>query len=91
MLQITARPFRTLLRLLLPSAGRHRTTVAHTLPVAPQSCRCPRLSVLDGEAVGLVRPYLIAHERRVEHERRQRRRTRLVMAPQGVDLPGVVA
>ncbi|MFF8448709.1 hypothetical protein ACF06Q_13515 [Streptomyces leeuwenhoekii] len=47
--------------------------------------------MLDGEAVGLVRPYLVAHERRVEHERRQRRRAGLVIAPQGVDLTEVVA
>ncbi|WP_244176957.1 hypothetical protein [Streptomyces albus] len=45
----------------------------------------------DGPAIGLVRPYLIAHERRTERERRHRRRIRLVLVPQGIDLPEVVA
>ncbi|MER5489361.1 hypothetical protein ABT024_40160 [Streptomyces sp. NPDC002812] len=49
------------------------------------------MSVLDGEAIGLVRPYLVAHERKVEHERRQRRRAGLVLAPQGFDMSEVVA
>ncbi|WP_238153773.1 hypothetical protein [Streptomyces xinghaiensis] len=47
--------------------------------------------VPDGAPLGLVRPYLIAHERRIERERRHRRRIRLVLLPQGLDLPGVVA
>ncbi|MFC3350173.1 hypothetical protein ACFOOM_22655 [Streptomyces echinoruber] len=52
------------------------------------------MPALNGEAVGLVRPYVLAHERRVEHERwqrRQRRRAGLVLAPQGIALPEVVA
>ncbi|NEY34177.1 hypothetical protein GTU99_18540 [Streptomyces sp. PRKS01-65] len=87
-LRTTVRLFRMLLGLLLPSAGRHRASVSHTLPISPRSCHCPRSAVLDGEAVGLVRPYVLAHEHRVEHERRLRRRARLVVAPRGVDLSG---
>ncbi|MEV5881209.1 hypothetical protein AB0L74_00435 [Streptomyces sp. NPDC052020] len=44
----------------------------------------------EDPAAVLVRPYVLAHERRVERERRLRRRAGLVVAPQGVDLPGVV-
>ncbi|MEU7050271.1 hypothetical protein [Streptomyces eurythermus] len=47
--------------------------------------------MLDGEAIGLVRPFLVAHERRIEHERRQRRRAGLITAPQGIDVSEVVA
>lgn len=90
MLQITARLLRPLLRLLLPSAGRHRATELHDSPVALPPPR-PQLSVLNGEAIGLVRPYLVAHEHKVEHERRQRRRAGLITAPQGINLPEVVA
>ncbi|CAL9578393.1 hypothetical protein SUDANB145_04972 [Streptomyces sp. enrichment culture] len=60
-------------------------------PVAPRPLRTPRSSVLDGEAIGLVRPYLIAHERRIEHERRQCRHAGLITAPQGIDVSEVVA
>jgi hypothetical protein len=88
-LQITARMLRSLLRLLLPSAGRHRAANAHRAPMTAP--RHPRVPALDGEAIGLVRPYVLAHERRVERERRLRRRAGLVVAPQGVDLPEVVA
>lgn len=91
MLQITARLLRPLLRLLLPPVGRHRTTEAHPATATlPAPCRS-RVPALDGEAIGLVRPYVIAHERRVEHDRRLRRRAGLVLAPQGIDLPEVVA
>jgi len=91
MLHITVRLLRPLLRLLLPSEGRHRTTEAHASPVASPPLHSPCLFVLDGEATGLVRSYLVAHERRVEHERRQRRRAGLVLAPQGIGLSEVVA
>ncbi|GGV72582.1 hypothetical protein GCM10010499_24880 [Streptomyces thermoviolaceus subsp. apingens] len=60
-------------------------------PVVSPTSRSPYVSVLDGEAIGLVRPYLVAHERKVEHERRQRRRAGLVLAPQGFDMSEVVA
>ncbi|MFE7544520.1 hypothetical protein [Streptomyces platensis] len=43
------------------------------------------MPTLRGEDTRLVRPYLIAHERR-EEARRQRRRA-LVLATTGVDLP----
>ncbi|MFC3346162.1 hypothetical protein ACFOOM_01665 [Streptomyces echinoruber] len=52
------------------------------------------MPALDGEAIGIVRPYVLAHERHVAHERRQRRQRRragLVLAPQGIALPEVVA
>ncbi|MEU0737997.1 hypothetical protein [Streptomyces sp. NPDC006134] len=45
----------------------------------------------DDSAVALVRPYVVAHERRVERERRLRRRAGLVWAPKGVALSEVAA
>ena len=90
MLQITARLLRPLLRLLLPPAGRHRNTEARvTAATLPVPCRS-RVPALDGEAIGLVRPYVLAYERRLELDRRLRRRAGLVLAPQGIDLPEVV-
>ncbi|CAL2056571.1 MULTISPECIES: hypothetical protein [Streptomyces] len=81
-----ARFIESLLRLLLPASGRRRScgpslarqdTVAVGLPLVP---------VLRGEDIGLVRPYLVAHERRQE-ERRQRARGRVLwLAVSGVDI-----
>lgn len=86
MFHATARLLRQVLRLLLPAEGRHRATTAALLPPAPvPPVRTLRVSGLRGEDIALVRPYLIAHERR-EGVRRQRRRA-LVLATAGVDLP----
>lgn len=83
----TASRLRSLLRLLLPPTGRHRAPgsgpAAHAT-AAPE----PRVPAVSGEDIGIVRPYVLAHEHRVGHERRLRRRARLVVAPRGVDLSG---
>ncbi len=81
--QATARLLLPLLRLLLPAAGRHRATGAR--PSAP-STGAPRVPALSGEAIGLVRPYVIAHERRQEAQRQRARRRALWLAVHGVDI-----
>lgn len=91
MLKTTERLPRPLLRLQFPSGGRHRSTGAAPLTTAPTTPRSLGSPVPDGTPIGLVRPYLVAHEGGVERERRHRRRARLVLLPQGIDLPGVVA
>ena len=91
----------TLLRLLFPQRrpGRHSAAYltssapAHPAPTqtakrrprpVPEHVR-ERLRPLDGEAVALVRPYLIAHEREVEHRLRRERRTAAALATLGID------
>ncbi|AQW52134.1 hypothetical protein ACIQPP_42795 [Streptomyces violaceusniger] len=77
-----ARIFELLLRLLLPAPGRHRNAEKVPVPTVDASmARLPRVPVLPGEDIGLVRPYLLAHERR----QRARRRA-LVLATYGVDI-----
>ncbi|MEU6916896.1 hypothetical protein [Streptomyces olindensis] len=80
--------FEALLRLLLPARGRHRAPEPSRAvrPSEAPLVRLPRVPALRGEDIGLVRPYLVAHERR-EAERRQRtpRRT-LVLAPGGIGI-----
>ena len=68
--------FEPLLRLLRPAPGRHR------VPARPT--RVPAASLLNGENTGLVRPYLLAHERREQQRQRTRRRT-LWLAVRGID------
>jgi hypothetical protein len=69
-----ARIFESLLRLLLPARGCHRAAgirPAASREDAPTGC-LPRVPapVLRGEDIALVRPYVIAHERRQEARRR---------------------
>lgn len=66
-----------LLRLLYPAVGRHRSVAVARMPApAPQ----PRVPALRGEDIGLVRPYLVAHERRQrEHRLRQETQQRHVV------------
>lgn len=83
-----ARIVEPLLRFLFPASGRHRVPAPHTVsrpqnqPTAPHPC----ISVLRGEDIGLVRPYLVAHERREEARRRRVRRRTLVLATCGIDI-----
>lgn len=65
-----------------------------TLPQPPAYSRRPfpahvraRLAPLDGHKVALVRPYVLAHERRMAEERRlqRERRTAAVLATVGID------
>ena len=83
-----AQLFKPLLRLLLPASGRHRG--AERAPAVPPAdtptARLPRVPVLRGEDIGLVRPYLVAHKRQQEERRQHARRRALVLAAYGVDM-----
>lgn len=83
-----ARIFEPLLRLLLPAPGRHRSPEppSSVKPVAVPTRTLPRVSVLRGEDIGLVRPYLVAFERRQEARRQRGRRRALWLAVHGVDI-----
>lgn len=85
------RVFEALLRLVLPSRGRHRaagdgrSAGCPEAPVALGSTvwSCSVSGPLDGDTVAMVRPYVVAHERQQEvrrlrrcAERRLRRRRR---------------
>ncbi|MFG2131922.1 hypothetical protein ACGFNV_29485 [Streptomyces sp. NPDC048751] len=83
-----ARIFEPLLRLLWPPAGRHRRLDRRCSGLAPEASRLgrtPAAPALRGEDIGLVRPYLVAHERRTAERRRVRRRG-LRLAVHGIDL-----
>lgn len=86
------RLFEPLLRLLLPGRGRRRRTAPPSgrrpltpcaeAPTSRQSGAFP----LRGEENALVRPYLVAHERREEARRQRARRRTLWLAVHGVDI-----
>ncbi|AZS72420.1 hypothetical protein DDE74_16900 [Streptomyces lydicus] len=83
-----ARIFEPLLRLLLPSLGRHRAVgVHHAAPrvAAPAGC-LTRVPVMPGEDTVMVRPYVVAHERRQRARRPGARRRTLWLAVDGVVL-----
>ncbi len=81
--------FESLLRLPLPARGRHRSPEpSQAVRSVNPSTRLPRVPAPRGEDIGLVRPYVVAHERRLDErrldERRQRARRRaLVLATYG--------
>ncbi|WP_327325604.1 hypothetical protein OG735_26350 [Streptomyces sp. NBC_01210] len=84
-----ARLFKPLLRLMWPAQGRHRS--ANTRLAAPNgdaSTTRPHAPhpVLRGEDVVLIRPYLVAHEQRMETQRQQARRRALWLAVHGIDV-----
>jgi hypothetical protein len=84
------RIFEPLLRLLLPAPGRHRSPDQPSAGLrveAPVACpsRASASPVLRGEEIGLVRPYLVAHERREQQRRRARRRV-VRLAVHGIDI-----
>ncbi len=86
MSQGIARFVESLLRLLLPASGRHRSSeppraMHDAVPVRP-----PSVPALRGEDIGLVRPYLVAHERRQEMRRKRARRRVLWLAVHGVHI-----
>lgn len=85
--QVIAMLVESLFRLLLPARGRHRATsgvFTHSTVDRPSPLPvCMSRPALRGEDVGLVRPYLVAHERSRE-QRLQRRRT-LWLALHGFD------
>lgn len=87
-LKATARLLVPLLRILLPPGGRHRLD---ELRPAVQSPPEPRVPALSGEAIGIVRPYLIAYERRQEARWQHARCRALWLAVHGVDTgPGLI-
>ena len=74
-----------LLRLLFPAAGRHRAPDSHPSVPPVQAVPEPPAPALSGEDIGLVRPYLVAHERRQEARRQRARHRVLWLAVHGVD------
>ncbi|MEU2747849.1 hypothetical protein ABZ613_16440 [Streptomyces collinus] len=85
-----ARLFEPLLRLLWPAPGRHRRPDRPPAGLAVEAStsrphRVPAARVVRGEEVGLVRPYLVAYERRDALKRQARRRT-LRLAVRGIDI-----
>ncbi|MGW9395543.1 hypothetical protein [Streptomyces sp. NPDC055642] len=87
-----------LLRLLWPASGRHRhqnrhraggaaqPTPAPAAPVASGRRPSPHEALLHGEDSRLVRPYLLAHERRVQARQQRARRRTLWLAVHGIDV-----
>jgi hypothetical protein len=84
-----AQIFEPLLRILRPSEGRHRRADRRPAAVnagAPtESLPHVPIPPLRGEEIGVVRPYLVAHERREGREQRARRRA-LWLALHGIDI-----
>jgi len=87
MSQGIARFAESLLRLLLPGPGRHRSpNPSPGAPLDAVTVHLPRVPAVRGEDIGLVRPYLVAHERRQEEQRQRARRRALWLAVHGVDI-----
>ncbi|MCI4143483.1 hypothetical protein OG411_21645 [Streptomyces pseudogriseolus] len=86
-----------LLRLLWPASGRHRHGNRHraggaapapgpAAPVTPGRRPSPHEALLRGEDSRLVRPYLLAHERRAQARQQRARRRTLWLAVHGIDV-----
>ncbi len=87
-----------LLWLLWPPSGRHRhqnrhraggaaqPTPAPATPVTPCRRSSPHEALLHGEESRLVRPYLLAHERRAQARQQRARRRTLWLAVHGIDV-----
>ena len=97
MLHCVARILDPLLRLLFPATGCRRSTDDRQTPTAPPPGHLPRAvtspsapppceAVLPAEEVELVRPYLLAHEQRMEARRQRARRLELWLAVRGIDI-----
>ncbi|MGW4020821.1 hypothetical protein [Streptomyces sp. NPDC005009] len=90
MLGLIARLLEPLLSLVVPATGRRRLGARDGYDPPPAVGPAPRqfgARPLRGEDHHLVRPYVIAHERRERERRRQARRRSLLIAPQGIHLP----
>jgi hypothetical protein len=81
--------FEPLLRFLFRASGRHRAPASRSMtrpqedtPTIPHL----RTPALRGEDIGLVRPYLVAHERREKERRRRAGRRTLVFATYALDI-----
>lgn len=84
-----------LLRLLWPASGCHRhgnraggaaPVPGPAAPVAPGRRPSPHEAPLRGEDSRLVRPYLLAHERRAQARQQRARRRTLWLAVHGIDV-----
>ncbi|WP_244792253.1 hypothetical protein [Streptomyces sp. BJ20] len=86
-----------LLRLLWPASGCHRHGNRHraggaapvpepAAPVAPGRRPSPHEAPLRGEDSRLVRPYLLARERRAQARQQRARRRTLWLAVHGIDV-----
>ncbi|MGW5215155.1 hypothetical protein ACWEQO_29195 [Streptomyces sp. NPDC004051] len=92
MLGLIARLFEPLLSLVAPGTGRRRLGARDGYDPSPPPTKGPAphqfgARPLRGEDHHLVRPYVIAHERREQERRRQARRRSLLITPQGIRLP----
>lgn len=90
MLGLIARLLEPLPGLVSPGTGRRRLDARDGYDPPPTEAPAPRqfgARPLRGEDHSLVRPYVIAHERREQERRRQARRRSLLIAPQGIHLP----
>ncbi|MCX4847891.1 hypothetical protein [Streptomyces sp. NBC_00893] len=88
-LHCIAQIFEPLLRLLWPAQRRHRPAESYPAALSADVCPMPVRRpepVLRGEDSPLVRPYLIAHERREEVRLRRARRRALWLAVHGIDI-----
>ena len=88
MSQGIARVIESLLRLLPPGSGRRRSPEPSPAHLDTVTARLPHVPTLRGEDIGLVRPYLVAHERRQE-ERNQRVRRRTLWLAVHSDASGL--
>ena len=86
MSQGIARLVESLLWLLLPGSGRHRSLEPSPGRLETVPVRLPHVPALRGEDIGLVHPYLVAHERRQEERRQRARRRVLWLAVHGIDI-----
>ncbi|MFK0123107.1 hypothetical protein ACIQSP_07305 [Streptomyces nigra] len=83
-----------LLRLLWPASGRHRLPIGagelhapvQASPAAPRRRPSPHEALIRGEDSPLVRPYLLAHEQRVQARQQRARRRTLWLAVHGIDV-----
>ncbi|MEU6650487.1 hypothetical protein ABZ904_13805 [Streptomyces sp. NPDC046900] len=76
-----------LLSLLLPAQGKRRAESEPAAPILRAPAQRPAGDAIDADTLPLVRPYLVAWERRQEREAQRERRTAAALASFGVDYP----
>ena len=71
---------------LMPPTGKRRAPVlAQREQRAVRRTAIRPLVVIDGDALPMVRPYVVAHERKRELRIQRERRTALALATVGID------
>lgn len=83
-----------LIGLLFPGRGKHRDEGApRPVQLRPALCvRTPKETApLDADEVAMVRPCVVAWEKKRERQRQRGRRTVLVLATAGIDYEGLSA